>query len=218
MKAFKVIAGVVIAAVAVVAVNTASVGATGNHNQECKFEYKAFSGQPYGLGQGFEKHPDVVTTGFWISGDETCRMDVTLTVWKIPHATLQPYPEEEQVYFAHKTGKQLKPGFHVLAVKVPDCFWQADLVKGVNPTGPNGKLPYEDGRMINSTLGGDKKCVEEPETPKTPEQPKGQGEVQSVQTPAVLPSTGAGAVAGIFAGVTASAGAAHAAVRRYLRK
>ena len=237
MKLLNVIAGVVIAAVAVVAVNSAKVSATGT--KVCKFEYSNMGGA-YGLGQGFTKNPDVVSTGFRIVGDDTCRMDVTLTVWKIPHATLQPYPVEEQTYFSHQTGKQLKPGFYTLAAKVPACFWQADLVKGTNPTGPDGKLPYEDNRMLNATLGGDKTCKEEPkdECPNIEGMqtavPAGYtkdadgkcvvvtggkgGDVKAAQTPVALPATGPAALIGTFAGITASAGVAHSVVSRLKRK
>lgn len=212
MKLLNVVVGAVVAAATVVAVNTAPVGATAA--KECKFEYANFGGN-YGLGQGFEKHPDVVSIQFRIVGDEDCRMDVTLTTWKIPHATLQPYPVEEQTYFAHQTGKQLKPGFHTLAAKVPDCFWQADLVKGVNPTGPGGKLPYEENRMLNATLGGNKKC-EKPKTPPTTPQPPtgGGGAVESAQTPGKLVETGPASVIGAAFGVSTVTGVAHNVVSR----
>jgi hypothetical protein len=244
MKLFK-LAIISVFAAAALAVGTAKpVSATST--PECKFEYANFGGK-YGLGQGFDVHPDVVSTQFKITGDEDCRMDVTLTVWKIPHATLQPYPVEEQEYFSHATGKDLKPGFHTLASKVPACFWQADLVRGTAPTGPGGKLPYEDGRMLNAKLGGDKQCVEEPEdvcpnidgtqsevpeghelngkgdcvVPEEPEEPGGRGndepEVKGEQTPTILPETGAGALAGTFMGISASAGIAHAIVSRFRR-
>lgn len=222
MKVLNVILGVVIAASAVVAINTASAGATG---QTTKCDIPTL---PWGAGAGekMKIEGNKVTASFTVTGTN-CTTPVTLAVWKAPSANGQPI--NKQVLYGFTTST-FGPGNHTISAAIPDCYFQADLLLGSNPKAPDGtaNYAYQNGKILtNSPLrdykyGGNKVCEEPktPEQPKTPETPVqgGQGgQVQAVATPVELPKTGAGAIAGTFAGVSVSAGAAHAIVRRFKR-
>lgn len=148
-----------------------------------------------------------VSATFKVTGDENCEQDVTLASWQAPDADKgQPY--EQQKLFAHVSGT-FGLGTHTLTVKMPDCFYQIDLVRGNVPTGPNGSPVYEAGRMMGSLHGGTKKCEETPPQtpPKTPEPPT-EPEVKSEVT--TLPNTGIGSNVAIIALlVSVVAGAGH---------
>jgi hypothetical protein len=166
-------------------------------------------------GKGMSVQNGKISASFVVEGHD-CTTPVTLAVWKSPSANGQPI--NDQKLFGHVT-KTFGPGQHTLTADVPDCYFQADLLVGSNPTAPDGtpNYAYQNGQILSVhplrdwKYGGDKVCEE----PKTPEQPK-VPQVQAAQTtPAKLPSTGAGAVASTFFGVSASAGLAHAIVRRF---
>ena len=170
-----------------------------------------------------------VTATFQVSGTN-CTTPVTLAVWKTPSKSGQPINDQE--FFGHTT-ITVGPGTQTITASVPDCYFQADLLVGSDAKAADDTANYsfQNGKIVESGLrdwlyGGDKKCEKPktPEPPVTPQQPQpptgGQGgQVLAAQTPEALPVTGPAAVAGTFAGVSASAGLAHGVVRRLrLRK
>lgn len=174
----------------------------------------------FGVGKGFTAIGNTVSINTIVAGDaKTCRKDVVLASFKVPHDTLTPYPLEDQKLFDYDVIRGVGPGTYKMTVKVPNCFHQVDQAVGKNPTGPNGRLPYEAGRMRNAYMGGTEKCekktppVTPPVTPPTPPAP-------TPEVPAALPKTGPASVASGVLSVSALSGAAHYIVsrRRSLRK
>lgn len=136
----------------------------------------------------FTLNGKMVSAEFEVKGDATCKVDITLASWQAPNAD-KGRPYSEQKLYKYVTGN-FGVGTHTLSVELPDCFYQVDLVRGKNPTGPGNSPIYEAGRMMGSLHGGTEKC-EEPKKPveKTPvNTPK--EEVKSEVIPKVLPSTG----------------------------
>jgi hypothetical protein len=194
-----VIAGVVTAAsiVAVIpAVNTqaaeCSVGAVGgDHTQK-----------------NITVNGTTASVKFAVKGDADCMQDVTFAAWEAPSKT--GLPLNEQKLYNFKTGKYAV-GIHEVTVQLPVCetdknivrFYQADLLRGTNPTNANGSADYaatgESARLIDWKTGGEK-CPEpkKPATPVTKTTPA---------APEALPVTGAASliapvlVSGTLAGV-----------------
>lgn len=164
----------------------------------------------FGVGKGFTASGNTVSVNAIVAGDSTCRKDIVLASFKVPHETLTPYPLEDQKLFDYAKRRGVGPGTYKMTVKVPNCFHQVDLAVGTNPTGPNGQLPYEPGRMRNAYMAGTKKCVDKPpvtpEEPETPEQPK--------ETPKALPETGPASVIGTAFVVATGSGLAHSFASR----
>lgn len=117
------------------------------------------------LGKGFTKgtnaQGDTISTRIKVEGDSNCRKDFVLAAFKIPGKDGNPYPLEDQKLFHFSTLKNVKPGTYKLTVNVPKCYHQVDLALGLKPTGPNGQIPYEPGRLLNAYLGGNEKCTKE---------------------------------------------------------
>jgi hypothetical protein len=241
MKVLNVIVGTAVAVATIVAINAGSANAATN---KCVVEAKQL-GQ---WGKSFTVSGDKVTATFKVTG-ENCNTPVTLAVWTSEQAN--GHPLDTQKLFSHST-TTVGPGTHVLTSKLPNCFYQADLIQSDKPTAPDGgaNYQYQNGQFVDGGLkdfkyGGTQKCEDKPEEPEEPkdvcpnidgkqaEVPEGHEvdgegncvvpedpkdpEVKGEQTPTVLPETGAGLI-GTFAGVSASAGIAHAAVRRFKRK
>ncbi len=161
-------------------------------------------------GSFFTVKNNTATANFTVKGDN-CTMPVTLVVYKSPSANGQPLLEQKVYKYSTKT---FGPGVHSLSVKVPDCFYQADLVEGSSPLAPDGtpNFDYQNGQIIDGGLrdfiyGGNKKCVDKPTpipTPvPTPTQP--QPEVTT------LPNTGMsiGSIIGLSFAVSVASYAAH---------
>ncbi len=166
---------------------SAKVFANPGDTPTCKFTEE-------GLGKGFVKgtnaQGDTISIDFKVSGDSNCRKDFVLSAFTIPHKDGNPYPLEDQKLFADAKLKNAKPGTHTMTVNVPKCFYQVDLALGLNPTGPNGHLPFEPGRLLNAYVGGHGlKC--EVKTPKTTPT----ATPASTTHPAELTSTGPSGVA-----------------------
>jgi hypothetical protein len=242
MKVFKIVAGMIVVAASMVAINSVSASATASN--KCDVVAKQLGH----WGESFNVNSNKITATFEVSG-QNCTTPVTLAIWKAPSANGQPI--NEQKLFGHTTNT-FGPGVHTLTTTVPNCFWQADLLKGDKATAPDGtaNYAYQNGQILkvhplrDFKYGGQGKCEEPedvcpnidgdqaevpeghevdgegncvvPEEPETPEEPKEETpEVKGEQTPTVLPETGAGAVAATFMGVSTSAGIAHAIVRRF---
>jgi len=107
---------------------------------------------------------------FTIAGDTTyidvkvtgtnCALPVTLAAWEAPNGTDgKPYSEQKLVSHVTKTFKE---GTHRMSIKLPNCFYQIDLVRGTNPYGINNTGAYPKERMIGSIHGGTKACETPP--------------------------------------------------------
>jgi hypothetical protein len=107
---------------------------------------------------------------FTIAGDTTyidvkvtgtnCALPVTLAAWEAPNGTDgKPYSEQKLVSHVTKTFKE---GTHRMSIKLPNCFYQIDLVRGTNPYGTNNTGAYPKERMIGSIHGGTKECETPP--------------------------------------------------------
>ncbi len=111
-----------------------------------------------GLGQGFVKGTnskgDTISIDFIVRGDSNCHKNFVLAAFTIPHQDGNPYPLEDQMLFGASKLENASPGTYKMTVNVPKCFYQVDLALGLNPTGPNGHLPYEPGRLLNAYVGG----------------------------------------------------------------
>jgi LPXTG-motif cell wall-anchored protein len=158
-----------------------------------------------------------VSATFEVKGDATCQVAVSMAAWTAPDAT-HGRPYDQQKMFDHATST-FGVGRHTLTVKLPNCFYQIDLARGANPTGPNGSAVYEAGRLMGSLHGGTKVCETPtpPTTPPTTPQPPVTPVTPVAPTPEVLPNTGAGSTAAIAAVVAVIAGTAYHYVRRSRR-
>jgi len=142
-----------------------------------------------------------------VKGDASCQQAVTLTSWEAPDA-LKGQPYSEQQLFAHTTDT-LGVGTYTISVALPDCFYQVDLVKGTNPTGPNNSAVYTVGSLLGSLHGGAQQCTTP--TPTTPSTPAGP---QTPVAPAALPNTGVGSMPFVAAGAMAVVGTAFGYLRQ----
>ncbi len=145
---------------------------------------------------------DTVTANFAVrntnNGSGTCTQDVTVAAWNAPNGT-DGVPFNQQTLNDSKSGT-FTVGNHSLTVKKPKCFYQIDLLRGLNPnmlSGSGATINYADWQYVSSAHGG-QACVAP--TPVTP--------AAVTPTPVALPNTGPGSVvliAGAIAAVTAVA-------------
>ncbi len=184
---------------------SAKVYANPGDTPTCKFTEE-------GLGKGFVKGTnskgDTISISFNVEGDANCRKDFVLSAFTVPHKDGNPYPLEDQKLFAAAKLKDAQPGTHTMTVNVPKCFYQVDLALGLNPTGPNGKIPFEPGRLLNAYLGGHGlKCEATP--PTTPPTTPPATPASTTQTVTKLTNTGPSGVVATAMSVAAAAGTAH---------
>jgi LPXTG-motif cell wall-anchored protein len=85
-----------------------------------------------------------------------CKMPVSVASWKAPSADGRPF--SEQVFFAGNS-KTLNEGRHLMSVDTPNCFFQVDLVHGLNPHPHGKKGPGYGDLFIAGAIGGNKKCA-----------------------------------------------------------
>lgn len=139
-------------------------------------------------GKIFVVNGDKVKANFEVKGQD-CHMAVTLAVWKSPSANGAPI--KDQKLFGHVTNV-FGPGKHALTAKIPDCYFQADLLEGSSPTAADGSANYDyqngvifDGGLRDFMFGGTNVCST-PVVPVTPTQTQPQSTVKE------LPNTGLG--------------------------
>jgi hypothetical protein len=217
MKTFKLIASLVVVAATVVAVNTGSAGATGSHTQVCDVP-KLKLGET--AGKNMKENGDTLTATFVVEG-QNCTTPVTLAIWESPSANGQPI--NDQKLFTHTTSTY-GPGTWTISAKLPDCFYQADLLVGDKATAPDGtpNYAYQNGEILkvhplrDFKYGGARKCEDTP--PETPEDPKEEPKPQTKSTVTTLTKTGPASIIGTFAGISASGTVAHAIVSRKKRQ
>jgi LPXTG-motif cell wall-anchored protein len=202
MKLSHLIAGLLVGT-AMIAI-PARVSAATPDSPTCMFKHE------FGVGKGFTAANGTVSVNVIIEGNSSCRKDFVVASFKIPHETLKVYPLEAQTLYDYKAMSNKGPGTYKMTVKVPDCYHQVDLARGTNPTGPNGRLPYEAGRMLNAYVGGTKSCIEKPVTP-TPVTPVA---TPPAPTPTTLPKTGTGSVLATILGVSAISAGLYSIVQR----
>jgi hypothetical protein len=173
-------------------------------------------------GGSFAVSGQTVTATFNLIGDDNCTAAVSLATWKAPNSTTG-FPYKTQVLVDHKTAVFHK-GTHTLTAQLPDCFWQADIVRGNFWTAPDGTAAYVWGTLADAGHGGSKKCAVKttPQPPQTPpETPTPQSQPQTptapAAAPAVLPDTGAGSIVPIALGIGLTAGIAHRLRRKFVR-
>ncbi len=164
-------------------------------------------------GSFFTVKDNKATAKFTVKGVD-CTMPVTLVVYKSPSANGQPLLEQKVYKYTTKT---FGPGEHTLTTKLPNCFYQADLVEGSSPLAPDGtpNFNYQNGQIIDGglrdfILGGNKKCVDKPTPVPTPTTPTPTPpQVQSVVT--TLPKTGLsiGSIIGLSTSVSIVSYVAH---------
>lgn len=146
-----------------------------------------------------------VSASFKVSGTN-CDEPVTLSIWQAPDAAKgQPY--DQQKLDSHVSGN-FTEGTHTLSVKLPNCYYQADLVRGTSPTGENGSAVYEKANMMGSLHGGSQKCVETTATTVTPTPDPTPTTPAAATAPTVLPNTGTGSdifLSAIVAGIVGTA-------------
>lgn len=222
MKVTNIIAGMVVAVATVVAINTAPASAatsTNTNNSNCKVTGVTPITDLFDTGKNFTFSADgkKVTAHFVVTGNSSCTKSVAFATWKSP--TKDGHPLKDQTLYDSRVAIY-GVGTHSMTLNLPQCsYWQLDLLNNTRATAADGSAAYAwtDG-MFDTMLGGNPKC-EEPEKPEKPEEPKEEKPVvKAVATPTKLPETGPAAVAATFTGVTASAGVAHAIVRRIRRK
>lgn len=163
----------------------------------------------------------VATAHIHLSGSENCQLTVSMASWQ---TTALHDPANDKTYQSdfYKTQKLYDSatktftgaGNVTMSVKVPDCFYQVDLVRGASATGtyPGGAAGgplYPKGAMIHSLHGGTKACG-------------GNGGGTPTPTPSVLgattlPDTGASDFASLGLASLVSAGAYAVARRRATR-
>lgn len=206
-KLFYVVAPVVALLITAAMVLPTTVGATGANTQECTVKAVGTKNTAGNTDSRFVLNGNgTVSATFEVKGNTDCKLDVTLASWQAPDAD-KGRPYDQQKLYKYVTDS-FGVGRHTLTVELPNCFYQVDLVRGKNPTGPNNMPVYEKGRMMGSLHGGTKVC-EEPKTPPVVTTPP---QVSSATT---LPKTGAGGMVGLFAGASIFGAAAHnLAVRR----
>jgi hypothetical protein len=170
-------------------------------------------------GSRFTVQGGVVSSKVKVTDDDECRETVTLVTWQAPDGN-KGLPYSAQKLFQHTT-KTFAPGVYSISTKLPDCFFQVDLVRGSQPTDPNGGPLYGKDRMMGSLHGGTQACADPtpsvtptPSASPTPSSsPSATPAVlgDSTQPPTTLPDTGA-ALGGLV-GVGSMVGAGYAYIR-----
>lgn len=151
-----------------------------------------------------------VTAQFKVEGDAGCTKDVVFASWKAPSRS--GYPLKDQTLYDFKTAN-FGVGVHNLTIKMPNCYWQLDLLEGTKPTAADGSADYGFGKvhMLDTAHGGTQSCTETPVTPVTPVTPTAPVTPAAVTQTVVtsVPSTGAESIVAGTMGVGATTGLAY---------
>ena len=121
-----------------------------------------------------------------VTGPSNCKVNVTLTTWSAPNA-FDGKPYDQQQLFTTKT-LQFGPGTHDIAIHLPNCYYQADMVRGTEPAGYNNGPIYQEGRMLASLHGGSQACAYAGTTPTPSPTPTPTTTPTPTPTPAPTPS------------------------------
>lgn len=205
---------------------TAAVKAQANNANKCAVEPAALNA----WGNGLSVNGQSVSASFTVKGSN-CVTPVTLAVWERP--TAEGIRDQKLFDFATVT---VGPGRHTNAITVdlPECMWQADIVEGADPKGPDGTADYMKlvngewvGNLRDFKKGGSGVCTTPTEEPcpydetmdkddpncKAVEEPEKEvvvKEVKTVETKEVpvesVPNTGPASILATTFGVSTSAG------------
>lgn len=121
MKLFKIFVGAVVAATAVVAINSANASAT---------SVPLCTVKPVGLAdwqKSFKFNGDNVTATFTLEGASNCKYDMTVAAFSSKSVDLQPV--KDQTLYSFASGRFGK-GTHTLTTKIPECQFQLDIFTG----------------------------------------------------------------------------------------
>lgn len=129
-----------------------------------------------------------VSARFQISGFD-CHEAVTLVTWNAPNAT-DGIPYSSQTLFAKTTGT-FGVGEHTITTKLPNCYYQADLVTGSDVSMYPATSFSSQGRLRGNLHGGTQPCTTTTPPVTPPTTPTPVTESASVTS---LPNTGPGAV------------------------
>jgi len=217
MNTIKFVVGFAVIAGAIVMAAPQSAQAT-----TCKIEPVVPITDIRDTGKNFTFNADgTITAKFKVTGDADCKKEAVLAVWKAPNGTNgEPLIEQKLFDYAPKTATKYGVGEHTITAKMPNCFWQLDLLEGSDPRGVDGTANYgtflkPTRHMLDTMHGGDKECDVPVPPVQPPVRPEGGPEVKGVQTtPAELVKTGPASIAGTFVGVSSLAGIAHTLVQR----
>jgi hypothetical protein len=127
-----------------------------------------------------------VTARFRVTGTD-CHMTVTLVSWNAPNGT-DGKPYEQQTLFAKTTAK-FTTGDHTITAKMPNCFYQIDLVTGSDVSMYPTTSFSSQGRLRGNLHGGAQPCTVPTPTPTPAPTPV----VETAST--TLPNTGPGEIA-----------------------
>jgi hypothetical protein len=165
----------------------------------------------------FTVENSTVSTKVKVTGDANCQQTVSLVTWKSPNNTNgRPYNVQTVV---DKVTKVVGPGTYTLTSKIPDCYFQADIVPGTKVLPTNGADYGADHMgLLGYMWGGTQTCVDKPVTPVTPTTPETPATpvqpAAPVAAPAELPNTGPGAIFGLAATVSIVSGALYSIRQR----
>ncbi len=98
-----------------------------------------------------------ITGKFIVSGNANCKLNVTITAWTAPNGT-DGKPYNLQKVYSHNTGTY-GVGTHTISTKLPNCFYQVDLIRGSNPTAADGSPVYAAGVLMGSLHAGTQVCT-----------------------------------------------------------
>lgn len=174
-----------------------------------------------------------VATAHFNIPKECKEVKISLSSYTSPSNT-DGRPYTAQKFYASTTHVFNKPGQHKLSVKIPNCFYQVDLVRGAPIkvfTHPTDAWLANDKRLLAGKVGGSQSCDAKPaivpatQFETTPKPPADNPEVPVVETasakesqPEALPNTGPAGVIAAFFGTSALGSGAYYAVnygRRY---
>lgn len=118
---------------------------------------------PAQAGQVFKISGGRVSSTVTVTGTY-CTADVTLVTWKAPNGT-DGKPYSAQKVYDYQTLKQVGPGTYTLSAKMPDCYYQVDLLNLPTPTDPNGGPDYRGSQLLGYLHGGSQSCDQPSPTP-----------------------------------------------------
>lgn len=152
---------------------------------------------------------NTITGKIKVTGSAGCSTPVTLAIWQTPNRNGQPINQQKLYSFTTNT---YGLGNHTIRATIPDCYFQADILRSTNPKAPDGTANYgwqngafvTDGSFRGYAFGGNKVCVPEEETPG-----KTVKSTTPAATPTSLPVTGPESVILPVAGLSVAAGVAH---------
>lgn len=215
MKLFKLVIANMLVTTAVMVGAAGTVNAMEVNDPNCEVYNRYPTAQNFVVNEGKR----TVTVHFNVvkrdANGPDCKKEVTVTAWNAPNG-VDGVPLNAQTLHDHKSGKYAV-GYHAVTLKLPKCFYQIDLVRGLSPYGQNpaGGADYAGWQFVSAIHGG-KECKPVPPTPTPTPDPVTPTPVTPVKA---LPNTGPASVVAMTLGTGGLAGLAHnIRARRRLNK